>query len=191
MNGRAFGPLIVPLAVRTHEEMKPVLMVPDAEGPSVHYYMIRGGTEQKNVTVWSPGTVGGEYIKAFGHYHRDSFIETYTIVSGTGIMLLQEHQKGAIDEIISIKAIRVAAGSVIDIPPNAGHLLVNTGTEWLVTVDNSPVEQSSTESAWPMHADYESVQNMRGFAYYVVEENGKPAFVRNPSYKSAPDIEII
>jgi oxalate decarboxylase/phosphoglucose isomerase-like protein (cupin superfamily) len=191
MNGRAFGPLVTPLAVRTHDEMKPVLMAPDSEGPAIHYYMIRGGVEQKNVTVWSPGTVGGEYIKAFGHYHRDSFIETYTVVSGVGIMLLQEHKEGAIDEVVSIKAIRVQPGSVIDIPPHTGHLLVNTGNEWLVTVDNSPVEQSNTESAWPKHADYESVKAMRGFAYYVVAENGTPAFIKNTLYKVIPDIEII
>ena len=31
--------------------------------------MIRGGTDKRNITVWEPGTVGGEYIKAYGHYH--------------------------------------------------------------------------------------------------------------------------
>ena len=40
--------------------MKDVLMNPEANGPDIHYYMIRGGSEKKNITVWETGTVGGE-----------------------------------------------------------------------------------------------------------------------------------
>lgn len=34
-------------AARTHAEMKDVLMDPNAKGPEIHYYMIRGGKNQK------------------------------------------------------------------------------------------------------------------------------------------------
>jgi oxalate decarboxylase/phosphoglucose isomerase-like protein (cupin superfamily) len=40
----------------------------------------------------------------------------------------------------------------------------------------------------PNHADYEAVKKMRGFAYYVISENGKPAFVKNPRYKNVPEV---
>ena len=50
-------------APRTHEKMTEVLMDPKGVGPAIHYYMIRGGVDQKNVTVWEPGTISGEYIK--------------------------------------------------------------------------------------------------------------------------------
>ena len=50
-------------AVRTHEKMREVLMHPAAAGPAVHHHMIRGGSQARNVTIWEPGTVGGEYIK--------------------------------------------------------------------------------------------------------------------------------
>lgn len=203
MHGPQYGPFSVPsfdpLAVRTHEEMKPVLMHPDSDGPGVHYYMIRGGSEQKNITVWRPGTVGGEYIKAFGHYHRGDFIETYRILSGTGILLLQERKTDADgvvhqDEVTSVRAIFVKPGSVIEIPKAAGHLMVNTGDERLCTIDDSPVEAApaadTPESSWPKHADYESVRDMRGFAYYVVEKDGVPAFVRNERYRNTPDIAV-
>jgi glucose-6-phosphate isomerase, archaeal len=197
MIGPQFGPLDTPLAVRSHEEMKPVLLHPDSDGPAIHYYMIRGGTEQKNITVWQPGTIGGEYIKAFGHYHRDNFIETYTILSGTGILLLQERKIDAnnmpINTMIeSVTAQFVQAGDTIVIPKNAGHLLINTGDTWLVTIDNSPVEKvhNEAESAWPKHADYESIRDLKGFAYYVVSENNKPTFIKNPNYTVVPDIII-
>ena len=36
----------------------------------------------------------------------------------------------------------------------------------------------------PGHADYKLVQQMQGFAYYVVEHDGKPALKKNPHYKN-------
>ena len=41
-------------ASRTHEKMQEVLMDPAGKGPAIHYYMIRGGVDQKNITVWEP-----------------------------------------------------------------------------------------------------------------------------------------
>ena len=64
-----------PFADRKHEKMKEVLMDPSAQGPEVHYYMIRGGSDKRNITVWESGTVAGEYIKTYGHYHRASMIK--------------------------------------------------------------------------------------------------------------------
>jgi len=77
-------------ASRSHEKMKEVLMDPDGAGPAIHYYMIRGGKQQKNITVWEPGTVSGEYIKTYGHYHVGDLDETYWILYGEGIALLQK-----------------------------------------------------------------------------------------------------
>ena len=84
-------------APRTHEKMKEVLMDPAGIGPAIHYYMIRGGVNQKNITVWEPGTISGEYIKTYGHYHVGALSENYWIVYGEGVALLQklaENEKG-------------------------------------------------------------------------------------------------
>jgi oxalate decarboxylase/phosphoglucose isomerase-like protein (cupin superfamily) len=147
-----------PYAERTHEKMKEVLMDPAAAGPAIHYYMIRGGSKKRNITVWETGVVGGEYIKAYGHYHVDDFIETYTILEGEGILLLQMRKKGPDgafidDEIEWAKAVFVKAGQVIPIPPFAGHLMINTGSTWLTTSDDSPVYFDKGDSAsMPQHA---------------------------------------
>ena len=50
-------------ASRSHKKMKEVLMDPEGTGPAIHYYMIRGGKQQKNITVCEPGSISGEYIK--------------------------------------------------------------------------------------------------------------------------------
>lgn len=187
-------------AVRTHGEMRDVLMDMNSSGPEVHYYMIRGGTDKRNITIWESGFVGEEYIKTYGHYHVSDFIETYTVLAGEGIILLQKRKvdgrgQPIDDEVESVKAIFVKAGSVVSIPERDGHLAVNTGDKWFVTSDDSPVdlrkdEKQIKEAAWPKHADYAPVKKMQGFAYYIVEKDGQPAFVKNPKYKNTPEIII-
>lgn len=176
-----------PFATRSHEKMQEVLMHPEAPGPAIHYYMIRGGSKKRNITVWESGTVGSEYIKTYGHYHVGNLDETYWYAQGEGVALLQKMvvEDGAEqpDRIEEFKAIRVKKGDSTYMPAGYGHLVVNTGAEWLVTVDNSPVEGPQDSASMPGHADYESVKKMRGFAYYVVEKDGAPALVPNPLYK--------
>ncbi len=176
-------------AARTHEKMKEVLMDSNGAGPSIHYYMIRGGKDQKNITVWEPGTVSGEYIKTYGHYHVGKLDETYWVIFGTGVALLQ---KLALDEngnmipnvVEEFKAISVKQGDQVYMPAGYGHLVVNTGITYFVTTDDSPVNfEEKDPVSLPGHADYQLVKQMKGFAYYVVEHQGKPAFVKNKLYK--------
>lgn len=177
-------------ASRTHEKMKDVLMDSNGIGPEIHYYMIRGGVDQKNITVWEPGTVSGEYIKTYGHYHVGELSETYWIIFGQGVALLQklkQDENGKIieDEVEDFKAIQVSAGDQVFMPTGYGHLVANTGNTYFVTADDSPVDfEDRDPSSFPGHADYEPVKNMKGFAYYVVEHEDKPALKKNPLYKS-------
>jgi glucose-6-phosphate isomerase, archaeal len=177
-------------AAREHEEMKEVLMDPEGKGPAIHYYMIRGGIGQKNITVWEPGTISGEYIKTFGHYHIGDLSETYQILYGQGVVLLQklaEDENGKIipDTVEEFKAIPVGPGQEIFMPPKFGHLVANTGNTYFATADNSPVNFGDRDpSDFPGHADYAPVKKMQGFVYYVVEHEGKPALKKNPRYKS-------
>jgi len=176
-----------PCAVRPHEKMKEVLLFPDAAGPREHYYMIRGGSKKGNITVWETGTVGGEYIKTYGHYHVDELPEIYWTLGGEGIVLLQKRvEENGVpinDRIEEFKAVFVKAGDETLIEPRWGHLVVNIGDTHLVTKDDSPVAGIGDSASMPMHADYKPVQEMGGFAYFVVEHEGKPALVKNPRYK--------
>lgn len=185
--------MLKPFAGRSHQEMKDVLLYPEADGPEIHYYMIRGGKDKTNITVWETGTVGGEYIKTYGHYHVGKLDETYWIIQGEGIVLLQTRKTDPSDnpideEIESFIAIKVKKGDSVFIPSGTGHLVVNTGKTWLVTSDDSPVNFEEVDPvALPGHADYKAVKKMRGFAYYLVEEGGKPTLVKNHNYKTAPE----
>lgn len=176
-------------ASRTHEKMQEVLMNPSAPGPAIHYYMIRGGSDQRNVTVWEPGLVDREYIKTYGHYHVGDLDENYWIILGEGIALLQKRALDAsgnpqADVIEEFRALSVKAGDTVYMPKDFGHLVVNTGKTYFVTADDSPVDFEERDPvSLPGHADYKPVQEMQGFAYYVIEKDGKPALVKNPKYK--------
>lgn len=175
-------------AARTHKKMREVLMDPNGIGPAFHYYMIRGGKNQRNITIWEPGTVSGEYIKTYGHYHVGDLNETYWILYGEGIALLQKpalNEQGEMiaDIVEDFKAVRVRQGDSIYMPSGYGHLVANTGSTYFVTADDSPVDfEEKDPVSLPGHADYELVKQMKGFAYYVVERNGKPILKRNPKY---------
>ncbi len=173
--------MIKPYAARSNTEMKDVLMNPELDGPEFHYHMVRGGDTKTNITIWESGKVGGEYIKSYGHYHTRDFDEIYTVLQGEGILLLQSEIKD--DSVSGIKAIKVKAGDVIQIPLRAGHLMINTGSIWLVTSDNSPADLN--------HADYSLFKKFHGAAYYAAEKNGKVIFEKNPHYKDLPEIEIV
>jgi len=183
-------------AARSHEKMQEVLMDPQGMGPAIHYYMIRGGSDQKNITVWEPGTISGEYIKTYGHYHIGNLNETYWFIFGEGVALLQkvattENGQMIADEVEEFKAIPVKQGESLFIPANYGHLVANTGKTYFATADDSPVHFDDPDpSGLPGHADYQLVKQMQGFAYYVVEHNGKPALKKNPKYKIIKKIEL-
>ena len=172
-------------------------MEPNAPGPEVHYYMIRGGSDKTNITVWETGSVGKEYIKTYGHYHVGKIDETYWVIAGEGIILLQNRRtdpegNSVDDEIELFYAIKVKEGDRVFIPSGTGHLAANIGKVWFVTKDDSPVNFEEVDPvSLPGHADYEAVKGMQGFCYYVVEKDGKPALVKNPKYKKAPEISII
>jgi len=186
--------MLKPFAARVHEKMKEVLMDPEASGPEIHYYMIRGGTSKKNITVWETGNVGGEYIKTYGHYHVGKLDETYWIIEGEGVVLLQKRKEvegnPVDDEIERFYAIKVKVGEEVFIPAGMGHLVCNTGKAWLVTADDSPVNFEEVDPvSLPGHADYEAVQKMQGFGYYIVDENGQPKAVKNEKYRTLPEVE--
>ncbi len=180
-----------PYAARTQEKMREVLMTPDAQGPAIHYYMVRGGSKKRNITILEPGTVGGEYIKTYGHYHIGNLDETYWFLSGEGIVLQQKLIDPTQPEVVEeFKAIRVNAGDSVYMPPGYGHLMVNTGPTWLVMEDDSPVDGADDSASMPGHADYEGVKKMHGFAYYVVERDGAPALVANPLYTEVRNADL-
>lgn len=184
-------------ASRTQEKMHDVLMDQTAVGPEVHYHMVRGGSDQRNITIWEPGTIGGEYIKTYGHYHVGKLDETYWVIFGEGVVLVQKRAMDEAgnpkdDEVEEAYAVRVKTGDALFIPAGWGHLVANVGKTFFVTADDSPVNFEEVDPvSLPGHADYEAVKKMQGFCYYIIEKEGNPALVKNEKYQKVPQISII
>ena len=182
---------------RLNEMMRDVLMEPDAQAPEAHYHMVRGGEDLRNITIWEPGKVGKEYIKTYGHYHVGAISETYWIIYGEGITIAQKRVVGSIgedinDEIEDIRIVKVKEGEAVYMPKGWAHAAVNIGKTFFVTADDSTVNFEDVDpSSLPGHADYEPIKKMRGMAYYIVEENGEPTLVKNPTYKKVPEAKIV
>lgn len=158
-------------ASRTIGDLKPVLFAPqtDITPSTVAYHMIRGGTDHKNITAWSAGTIGGEFNKAYGHYHVTDFKEIYTCLEGQGLMYMQKPGLSGTNAPDQIAIVALSPRDSITIPPFWGHAGINIGTTWFVTSDDSPVFASSAdEASHPKHADYGAVTATHGFGYYVL-----------------------
>jgi oxalate decarboxylase/phosphoglucose isomerase-like protein (cupin superfamily) len=177
-------------ANKTFDQMKDVLMDPSAPAPSVFYHMIRGSDGSGNVTVLEPGTVGEEYIKTVGHYHMGNLNETYFIKNGQGVALLQKLAKDSegnylMDVVEEFKAITFKEGDQIYMPGDGwGHVIINTGEKYLVTIDDTVVYFDETKKPQNGdYAEYEMVAKMHGFAFYVIDNGGTPALKKNLNYK--------
>lgn len=181
---------------KTKDAMKDVLMAPDAEGPAVLYHMVRGGKDLKNITIWEAGTIGGEYIKTYGHYHVGDYCETYWILWGQGIVILQKRASDTLakpidEDIEEIKVFKVKAPDIVFMPKGWAHAIINTGKTLLVTQDDTDVSFSDKGPDLANCADYEPIRKMRGMAYYIVEKNGEPQIIQNPLYKRVPQTSIL
>ena len=96
------------------------------------------------------------------------------------------------DEIEEIRIVRVKTGDAVYMPKGWAHAAVNIGDTFFVTADDSPVNFEDVDpSSLPGHADYEPIKKMRGMAYYIVEKDGEPKLVKNPTYKKVPEAEIL
>lgn len=155
--------------IRRLEDMREVLMDPEAEGPESVYAMIRGNP---NVTVLVPGKIGREFTKTLGHYHSDDRSETYKVLFGEGKMLIQNR------DVSDIRLLEMKAGGTVIIPKGYAHTMINTCDGPLVTIDDCPSDAETNVN------DYEPIREKRGFAKYVIEdENGEIELISNPAYE--------
>ena len=141
------GLTVVTPAVRTREEMREVLLDPEADAPAELYYMYRDVCRQQDrellaqhglrydVTVIRPGLLGRDYIKTAGHYHplkpgtEVTYPEVYEVLAGKAHYLLQtEPDEDGVEAIL----IEATAGDKVLIPPGYGHITINPASEFLI-----------------------------------------------------------
>lgn len=165
------------IQTRTRQELKDVLMDPQAPGVKEPYFVIRGEGGQ-NITVLTPGLNGQEFNKTHGHFHNYQGIEIYHVVYGQGVLMIQRNDEGG--EAKEVKIVSLRPGMTVEIPIGYGHALANVGKTYLVVIDNSP--------NIPNAHNLEPVKEKHGLAYYIVDKRGEVGFESNPHYKLHPQI---
>lgn len=166
--------------------MAPVLKNPESGGLDPVYWVFNGVSDKTwaNMTVWNYGEYGQEYPKTFGHYHPDDAPdETYLVVEGEGILLLQKKYQengiwftGRVEEVLFIKA---KMGDKIVINKDYGHSWSNIGGGPLITFDDWRIPHTPS--------DYREIEKHQGMAYYLIKENGQPKAIPNPKYSNLPE----
>lgn len=175
--------IITPTSQRSLEEMKPVLREKNSKGPSICYSVYRGiddpeapiGT-RADITVLPPGKIGDEYNKTHGHYHIGEDVETYKVLSGDGIIIMQRPNFN-FESVEAVRLVRMPVNQQIEIPKGWGHTLINLGSSPLVAINYESPEIEN------LYAGYVKKQ---GAAYYVIEKMGKLELEINKNYGEVP-----
>ncbi|NLC76057.1 MAG: glucose-6-phosphate isomerase [Clostridia bacterium] len=163
------------------------------------YYIYRGVCKEEHrplfeetnlrydLTVILPGRIGQEYYKTVGHFHslkpnsNETYTEYYEVLDGEALFLLQKNNRsGEPDQVMVIAAQK---GDLVFIPPGFGHVTINPGEEPLVTAN------LVSNNLSPL---YEPFADKHGAAYYyILTENDKADFVKNPHYIQSVGLELV
>ena len=183
--------------LRRLDDLRPVLLDPNCAGPDSVYRMyrdvrlrahdniLRQYSLRYDISVFWGTKLGREYFKTYGHYHPPipsdpvlSYPEVYEVLYGEALFLLQRVDDIYKDlfyvEVKDIIAIHVRAGEKVIMPPNYGHVTINLGPGPMVDANWVCNDFSS---------HYVSVRQARGFAYYLIDDGGKPRWIPNEKYR--------
>ncbi|MCQ5336595.1 MAG: hypothetical protein NO475_00160 [Candidatus Methanomethylicia archaeon] len=126
-----------------------------------------------DITIMSNINIGKEWNKTLGHYHpiaenNLSYPELYQVLYGKATFLLQ---KKIDNEVIDFVIAEVKQGEALLIPPNYGHVTVNSSDEILIMANLvSSIFQSL----------YEDYIRHKGAAYYLLIDG---SLIPNPNYE--------
>lgn len=173
------------ITTRTLDDLRPVLLDPKCAGPETVYWVFGKATIDvtwENMTIITPGLLGRELPKTYGHYHGTNIEEIYAEVSGQGILLLQKKivrdGKFVPNEVSEVLLVKVFHGEKVIIRPEYGHSWSNTGPQPFITYDNWKAGHSPP--------DYEVIKDLHGMAYYLTKDGDKVVPIANPNYKNLP-----
>lgn len=169
------------ILIRRVGEMKEILHGASLPAEQPVYYVLRFTDPhygpEPNITVIPPARLGHEFPKTYGHFHQHNEPETYRVLYGKALVLLQKMQG---DNIKEVKVVRGMVGQTLQVPEGYGHCLINATDDLLITAD--------WEAASAGHL-YDLVRKNKGMAYYLLEKNGQPTWEPNRQYRNLPEIQ--
>ena len=169
---------------RALSDLRPVLMDSTASGSDVVYWVFAEISQEKfaDLTVIAAGKIGREFPKTFGHYHQVDVLETYKLISGNGILVLQKKTSNP-KTVSEVLLVRASQGDEIVIPPEYGHSWSNVGVEPLLLADDWRSGHTP--------ADYQVMAELHGLAYYLTGTSQNILPVANQNYLDLPPFKWI
>jgi len=137
-----------------------------------------------NITVVPARLLGKEFTKTKGHIHIENYAETYTVLEGEAIYLMQKTQNEVVEDVYAVKAKK---GESVIIPPFYGHVTINPSDKDLKTGDWTSINCKS---------DYSLFEKLKGACYYYVRGPasakgfGEGTWIKNENYKEVPPIRF-
>ena len=125
--------------------------------------------------------MGKEFMKTKGHVHIGNYGETYTVLEGEAIFLMQKTKDSIVEDVYAVYAKK---GETAIIKGGYGHITINPSkTQDLKTEDWSSINCKS---------DYSLFEKLRGGCYYYILQSGsgQAEWVKNDNYKNIPPIRF-
>jgi len=134
-----------------------------------------------DATVIPPLMLGKEYVKTIGHDHLPSIgewthPEVFEVLEGEARFLVQRYRG---EEVVDVSLITAYEGDVVTVPPNCGHVVINTSSSTLVV--GNLISRDCLQT-------YDRFKKRRGAAYYLLE-GGR--LVRNDHYSELPKVRAM
>jgi oxalate decarboxylase/phosphoglucose isomerase-like protein (cupin superfamily) len=164
--------------------MNPVMYDKNITGDDPYYWVFSEISSDKwvNMTVIVPGK-DGELPKTFGHYHTTPVKETYKLIHGEGVLLLQKKSekdgkwdKNRVEEVYWVL---FKPGDELIITPEWGHSWSNLGNTPLVTFDDWDHGHSPD--------DYKPIEELEGMCFYLVRNGEDIKSIPNKNYIDLPE----
>jgi glucose-6-phosphate isomerase, archaeal len=186
--GQLSGVLCFPQVVDSSQELyRNYLLekIPEKEKKVLAIYNL-----SYSFVMMPPLKVGSEYVKTNGHYHppipgtRLGFPEVYTQLYGTLVLLLQKAGLDDRHQVTDFAAIEMTPGTIVTIPPDYAHILINKSNEPALMAGL----YGSQTSFMP---DYAPIEQLHGLAYYLFDEGGTVKVEPNLKYKNVPSFRWV
>ena len=181
-------------AIRTGEQMRPVLSDSKAQVTDEAYFMFRGIFRNRadiqkafydnkiryDVTIIPPARWGREPAKTYGHYHAPvEMPEIYQVISGEAWYLMQKLNDAG--EVIDVILVKAKAGDFVIMLPGYGHVSINPSK-------TSPLIMANWLT-WHQSSFYGSYKDNRGAAYYAEDTmDGNLKMTPNSNYKKVSSL---
>lgn len=152
------------------------------KAPNFELYYMHRGVKQKgdlryDITIIPPRILGKEFVRTKGNRNSKNYKESYTVLKGKAIFLMQKAKRGKYNIIEDIVGVKAKKGESIIIPARYAAITIN------------PTKKELVVSNWVSKKNknvYKELEVMKGAGYFYT----KDGWIKNKKYKKIPKLRF-